>query len=72
MKLTRRRLQILRLMANGYGDQEIADRLSLSIHTVRDHYRYGIKRELGARNREHAVAIGFAAGVLSIKDLHLP
>lgn len=55
MKLSKRELEILELISNGYSDKEIAYNLSISARTVQTHVtRIVIK--LGARNRTNAVA----------------
>lgn len=56
--LTRRQRQILQLCADGKSTIQIAKRLGLSAETVRVHSK-GILARLGARDRAHAVAIGF-------------
>ncbi|KKZ72108.1 hypothetical protein XF35_40325 [Streptomyces platensis subsp. clarensis] len=68
--LSPRQLDILRLTANGYTDQATARRLGLSIHTVRDQWRWGIRPRLGAANHSHAVALAFSAGLLTESDVH--
>jgi len=55
MKLSKRELEILELISEGYSDKEIAYNLSISARTVQTHVtRIVIK--LGARNRPNAVA----------------
>ncbi|MFJ6579289.1 response regulator transcription factor [Streptomyces sp. NPDC091368] len=68
--LSPRQLDIIRLAANGHTDGAIAHRLGLSLHTVRDQWRWGIKPRLGAIDRTHAVALAFAAGLITAADLH--
>ena len=63
-------LDILRLAANGHTDQSIAHQLGISLHTVRDQWRWGIKPRLGAVDRTNAVALAFAGGHLTAADLH--
>lgn len=65
--LTDRELQILRLLATGAGAAEIARTLYMGLGTVKtDTSRlYG---RLGARNAAHAVAIGYAQGLLVPAD----
>jgi DNA-binding CsgD family transcriptional regulator len=53
--LTRREVEVLRLMAEGAGNAAIARRLSVSETTVKTHVRQ-ILRKLGAANRTEAVA----------------
>jgi PAS domain S-box-containing protein len=53
--LTRRQLEVLLLLAEGKRSGEIADELSISVHTVRTHIQ-GILRTLGAANRLEAVS----------------
>jgi len=53
--LTRRELEVLRLMAGGAPDAAIAARLAVSETTVKTHVRQ-ILRKLGAANRTEAVA----------------
>lgn len=61
--LTTREQEILSMYADGLSSTEIATRLWLSTHTVRNHVRQA-RAKLGARNIPHAVAIGFAEGLL--------
>lgn len=51
---TERRLQVLRLMADGYKDHEIASVLQIGYQTVKTHVKT-IYAMLDARNRAHAV-----------------
>jgi DNA-binding CsgD family transcriptional regulator len=45
----------------------IAERLGVVHHTVRNHIR-GLFRELGVHSRLHAVARGYAVGLLDVED----
>ena len=58
-----RQRQILALLAEGMTAHEIAGRLHLSYFTVRTHITC-LREVLGARNRVHAVAIGYRTGLL--------
>jgi DNA-binding NarL/FixJ family response regulator len=62
-KLTPRETDILRLVANGLGDIEIADRLFLSPHTVHRHVA-NVRTKLGVPSRAAAVAVATSAGLL--------
>lgn len=61
--LTERELQVLRGMAEGKSNAEIGRELYVSEDTVKTHARR-LFRKLGARDRAHAVAVGFRAGML--------
>ncbi len=61
--LSERELELLRLLAEGLTNQEIAGRLFISIPTVKWHTTH-IYGKLGAQNRTQAVAKARAAGIL--------
>jgi NarL family two-component system response regulator LiaR len=63
--LTDRELEVLRLMASGYADGEIASTLTISINTVNRHVR-NIVEKLGAGNRTRAALLAAAAGIIEI------
>lgn len=54
--LTRRELQILGLVCDGYSNQEISDRTDISVPTVKYHL-LNIFGKLGVRRRTQAVAV---------------
>lgn len=56
MRLSPKKLEILTLLARGYTDKEIAQKLNISIRTVQTHIS-SIMSELNARNRTNAVAL---------------
>jgi LuxR family maltose regulon positive regulatory protein len=62
--LSARELEVLQLIAAGLTNQEIADRLYLSLHTVKAHAR-NIYAKLDAKSRTQAVARAKTAGILS-------
>lgn len=62
--LTERELQVLRAMADGKSNAEIGRELFVSEDTVKTHARR-LFRKLGARDRAHAVAAGFRAGLVT-------
>jgi LuxR family maltose regulon positive regulatory protein len=62
--LSEREIEVLRLIAEGLSNQEIANRLYLSLHTIKAHAR-NIYSKLGVRNRTEAVATGRALGILA-------
>ncbi|MCB0012218.1 MAG: response regulator transcription factor [Anaerolineales bacterium] len=55
-QLTSRELEVLQLLAQGAANQEIAQTLSISIHTVKNHV-HRILEKLEADNRREAVEI---------------
>lgn len=63
-RLSDREYQVLHLIADGLSNKSIADTLVLSVETVRTHIK-GVLRKLEARDRAHAVAIGFRLGLLT-------
>ncbi|WDZ85266.1 helix-turn-helix transcriptional regulator [Micromonospora cathayae] len=62
--LTERELQVLLGMAEGKSNAEIGRELYVSEDTVKTHARR-LFRKLGARDRAHAVAAGFRAGLVA-------
>lgn len=63
--LRRIEVQILRRLAAGQYDGEIARALEISARTHR-RYVTATMRKLGARTRAHAVAIAIRAGVINV------
>lgn len=63
--LTSRRRQILALVAEGWTERDIARNLDITVNTVRTHMTE-IRRRLGARDRAHAVAMGYRTGLLPL------
>jgi len=64
LALTERELQVLRGMADGKSNAEIGRELFVSEDTVKTHARR-LFRKLGARDRAHAVAAAFRAGLVT-------
>jgi DNA-binding NarL/FixJ family response regulator len=63
ISLTPRELDVLRLLAEGHAQTEIAQRLFISPKTVGTHVEH-ILRKLGAHNRAQAVAQAYREGLL--------
>ena len=61
--LTPRQLEVLRLAGQGLRDAEIAERLSLSLATVR-HHQEEARLRLRASTCAHAVALAYRRGLL--------
>ncbi|NED34270.1 helix-turn-helix transcriptional regulator, partial [Streptomyces sp. SID8499] len=61
--LTGRQLDVLRLMADGHGNEAIAATLRCSRHTVKN-VIYELMGQLQVRNRAHAVAHALRTGLI--------
>ncbi len=61
--LTDREKQVLRLVAQGLSNAEIAGELVLGLETVKSHVRRGLAK-LGARNRVQAVITAYESGFM--------
>ena len=61
--LTRKEIRVLQLLAEGYSNSVMAEKLFVSDSTVRTHLR-NINLKLGARSRTQAVAIARKLGVM--------
>jgi len=66
--LTRRELEVLRLLANGLDQGEIAERLVISPKTVGSHLERVLSK-LGAHSRAEAVALAYRLGIVSVRQL---
>lgn len=62
--LTAREIEVLRLVANGYGNQEIADRLFISSLTVKTHVRR-LMTKLEVHDRSQLVIEAYEGGVVA-------
>ena len=62
-ELTRRETEVLRLLARGFGNKEIAARLGISEHTAKFHIS-SILGKLGAISRTEAVTEGLRRGLI--------
>jgi DNA-binding NarL/FixJ family response regulator len=63
--LTPREIDVLRLIASGNANKEIADRLSIGEASVKS-YVANILSKLDAKDRAHAVTIGLKRGVIEL------
>lgn len=63
--LTNRELQVLRMLANGLGNKEIAGQLGISSHTAKFHVAQ-ILAKLGASSRTEAVTTAIRRGLVPI------
>jgi DNA-binding NarL/FixJ family response regulator len=64
-QLTEREIEILRLVAAGNANKEIAAQLALAEDTVKRHVT-NILSKLGANDRTHAVTIGLKRGIIDL------
>ena len=63
--LTEREVEVLREVAGGHRNREIAERLFISEETVKVHVKH-IMEKLGASDRTQAVAIGLRRGIIQL------
>ena len=63
--LTHREIEVLRLIASGNANKEIARGLSLSEETVKVHVK-NILSKLGVNDRTHAVTVGLKRGIIDL------
>lgn len=61
--MTDRQLDVLRLLAAGLTNEQIATELVVSLHTVKEHVTH-VLRKLGVGNRTAAVARARGLGLL--------
>jgi DNA-binding NarL/FixJ family response regulator len=65
--LSERELLVLRLVASGASNQEIADKLSISVNTVKTHLK-NILEKLQLENRTQAATYALTHGLVSPRD----
>jgi DNA-binding NarL/FixJ family response regulator len=63
--LTPREIDVLRLIANGNANKEIAGKLSVTEETVKGHVK-NILAKLGVNDRTHAVTVGLKRGIIEL------
>jgi DNA-binding NarL/FixJ family response regulator len=61
-RLTNREMEVLRLITMGKTSKEVADRLSLSVETIRS-YRKSMMRKLGVRNIASLIHVAMEEGI---------
>lgn len=66
--LTPREIEILHLVAQGVSTAEIAERLEISRHTVRNHVQRSLE-QLGAHSKGEAVAKAIRAGLIQLVEV---
>jgi DNA-binding NarL/FixJ family response regulator len=68
-QLSPREREIMHLMAEGNTAEQIGERITVSVETVRTHVR-NVIRKLQARNRVHAIAIALERGEIQLEQRH--
>lgn len=66
-ELSRRELEVLRGLTTGATNAQIAQRLAISEHTVRNHV-HSVMRKLGVATRTDAVATGLRRGLVDLPE----
>jgi DNA-binding NarL/FixJ family response regulator len=66
-ELTPREMDVLRRIAGGNRNRDIAEKLFISEETVKVHIRH-IMEKLGASDRTHAVAIALRRGIIELGE----
>ena len=67
--LTRREMQLLKLLALGYTYREVAEDLSVSSHTVNSHIK-NLYRKLSVKTKNEAVFTATRQGLLDMRALY--
>ncbi|MEV7045111.1 response regulator transcription factor [Amycolatopsis sp. NPDC051061] len=62
-RLGHREIEVLQLLADGFGTRMVAEKLACSERTVKNVVSK-VKQELGVRNRAHAIAFSLRAGLI--------
>ena len=63
--LSSRELEVLRFVARGLGNKEIAAELGITTHTVKFHLA-AVLEKLGVRSRTEAVSLGMRRGLVPL------
>jgi DNA-binding CsgD family transcriptional regulator len=69
-ELTQREVDVLRLIATGNANKQIAEQLSIGEATVKGHIT-NILSKLAANDRTHAVTIGLKRGIIELPGLSM-
>ena len=66
--LSRRETDVLKLLARGFTNQQVADSLVLSVKTA-ETYRVRLTRKLGVKSRSELFNYAFEVGMVDLNDL---
>ena len=64
--VTKRELEILALIGMGLDNHEAAEKLFVSVNTVRNHI-WNLMQKLGATSRAHAIVLAVQNGIIEVK-----
>jgi DNA-binding NarL/FixJ family response regulator len=67
-RLSRREIQVLKLLAEGFRTKDIAAKLGIALNTARV-YREGTLSKLGVHNTVSALQAGVQQGIIDLSDL---
>jgi DNA-binding CsgD family transcriptional regulator len=65
-ELSRREREVLRLLAQGHSNQQVADEIRLSVKTV-ETYRTRLREKLGLKGRAELYRFAVESGILDPK-----
>jgi len=64
--ITGRELEALALIGMGLSNNEVAEKLGVSVNTVRNHI-WNLMQKLGANSRAHAIVLAVQNGIIEVK-----
>jgi len=65
-ELSPREVEVLKLIANGLSNKEVASQLGVTEATAKKHMT-GVLAKLGARDRTHALRLGLERGIITLE-----
>lgn len=65
--VTRRELEALALVGMGLSNSEVAEKMGVSVNTVRNHI-WNLMQKLGATSRAHAIVLAVQNGIIEVKQ----
>ena len=67
LHITKREVEALALVGMGLSNNEVAEKLGVSINTVRNHI-WNIMQKLQATSRAHAIVLAIQNGIIEVKQ----